>query len=298
MQLVRCNGEHKAYKQEKRSNFMPTVAPFKAHGGANLRLTNFEGILPLGRFRLYEEDGRDWYALESAAWTIQANWRGAVTYPECTHDLVDMAAPRCPQMSAPAPDCAQDPELLSMHYGRTGTISASGGAGYPDRLSMLYSAQKAWSVPLQPHDPELVARPFGSSSVHQGHGLSQIQTAWRFKALSSKYKQYCVARSIQASWRREVRQRAFTDFIAARRLQARWRAISQRKAFERYKAARCLQTWREVLHRGVHQKYLTACNTGFEENIAATTLQTALRAKHNGISKQDQSSHEDSGSLA
>jgi hypothetical protein len=96
-----------------------------------------------------------------------------------------MAAPRCPQMSAPAPDGVQDPVLLSMHNGRTGTISASSGAGrtdtisasggarYPDRLSMLSSAQKVWSVPLQPHDPELVAWPFGSISVHQVHGLSQ-----------------------------------------------------------------------------------------------------------------------------
>jgi hypothetical protein len=88
-----------------------------------------------------------------------------VTFPECTHDSVDMAAPRCPQMSAPAPDGTQDPELLSMHNGRTGAISASGGAGYPDRLSMLCSAQKVWSVPLQPHDPELVARPFGTNNT-------------------------------------------------------------------------------------------------------------------------------------
>jgi hypothetical protein len=97
-------------------------------------------------------------SVDCAARVIQASWRGAVT-----RHIVSLFLSAVPRHGKSCP----------MHYGRTATISASGGAGYRDRVSMLCSAQKVRSVPLQPHHPELGARPFGSSSVHQGHGLSQ-----------------------------------------------------------------------------------------------------------------------------
>jgi hypothetical protein len=155
-----------------------------------------------------------------------------------------------------------------MHYGRTGTISASVGVGYPDRLSMLCSAQKVWSVPLLPYDPELVARPFGSISGHQVLGLSPNPNGMEMQGFVQQVQTILCCPIYSGTWKEEVRQRAFTDFIAARRLQARWRATSQRKSYKRYKAARCLQsTWRGALHRDVYRKYLTACNTGLEDTL-------------------------------
>jgi hypothetical protein len=77
MQLVRFNGEHEASKQEKWSNFMSTVALSRAHGKLAVdglrRHLAARKVQTVGRRRT----DRDWYALESAARTIQANWRGA-----------------------------------------------------------------------------------------------------------------------------------------------------------------------------------------------------------------------------
>jgi hypothetical protein len=96
-------------------------------------------------------------------------------------------------MSAPAPDGAQDPEPLSMHYGITGSISASVGAKYPDRLSMLCSAQTVWSVPLQPHDQSWWRVRSVRVPYIKYMACRKNKTTWRCKTLTSKYKQSCAA---------------------------------------------------------------------------------------------------------
>jgi hypothetical protein len=139
--------------------------------------------------------------------------------------------------------------------------------------SMVGSSAAAWS--------ELVARPFGSSSVHQVHGLSQKQNDMEMQDFDQQV-QTILCCPDQFRHRGDER----SDSL---RLQAslllddckRGGGLHHSgKSYKRYKAARCLQsTWREVLHREVYQMYLTVCNTGLEDTIAATTLQASWRAK-------------------